>query len=180
MKPLTKKSLGIAIFFIFTVFHPPASHSGEVYRWEDEDGTVQMTDNPQNIPENIRKRVKEITLPQEKKGPPPSLQRPEALKTFPTSERVDKNGHDREWWQTQVKGWSQKKAKAEGQLAEADSELGRLRMTNPSVAVIQQEAAVRKEIDRLREEIRDEERMLKEQLPEEARKSQAPPGWLRE
>lgn len=163
------------------LFTSPAP--AQVYQWEDEEGTLHMTDDLKKIPEKYREGMREIVLPDEETEEEEAASGPagtDAAKAdLPTAQR-DNQGHDREWWQARVNGWRQKKGDAERKLAEANGRLGKIRRVNPTVALKQEEAAVREEIRRRQGEIKEAERMLKEQLPEEARKAEAPPGWLRE
>lgn len=170
--------LGIVLAVL--ILGRPAPASAQVYQWEDEEGTVHLADDLQKVPDRYRERAREIILPKEKKGSASSPESPEDAGPFIPSEKVDRQGHNREWWQARLKEWQGKKAKAERQLAEANGRLGEIRRVNPSVALMQEEAAVREEIRRREEELREAERVLNEQLPEEARKAEAPPGWLRE
>ncbi|HZR46085.1 MAG TPA: DUF4124 domain-containing protein [Candidatus Manganitrophaceae bacterium] len=175
----SKKVFGVAMLLTVLLCEAQLPALGQVYQWEDERGTVHLTDNPQTIPEKYRERAKEIILPKEKEGSAPPGG-PEESAPFIPSEKVDNQGHNREWWQGLMKEWREKKVKAEEKLADANGRLGRLQMVYPSLAQQREETAVREEIRQRQEELREAERMLDEQLPEEARKAEAPPGWLRE
>jgi hypothetical protein len=70
---------------------PSLSSGGEVYKWVDEKGTVHLTDDPTNIPENYEDQIKIITVPDkyaEPTLPPekiafPPVTEPERPKTKP-------------------------------------------------------------------------------------------------
>src|SRR3569832_951912 len=138
-----KNLFGVPILLVLLLIASPAL--AQVYQWEDEEGTVQMTDDLQKVPEKYRERAREIILPKKKEGSA-SPDRPEDSGPFILSEKVDNQGHNREWWQERLKGWRQKRAQAEEKLAEANGRLGQIRRVNPSVAMMQEEAEVRKEI----------------------------------
>jgi hypothetical protein len=71
--------LGLMIF----LWVPLLSSGGEVYKWEDEKGTVHLTDDPANIPEKYADQIKTITVPD--KYEEPSL-RPEKIALPPVME----------------------------------------------------------------------------------------------
>ena len=70
---------------------PAYGSSGEVYKWVDDKGTVNLTDDPRNIPENIRDQMVTIPVPdkyEEPSEPPekvvlPLPPEPEKPKTKP-------------------------------------------------------------------------------------------------
>lgn len=174
-----RKYLGILMLFGILSLSLQSSVIGQVYQWEDEEGVVQMTDNPKHIPEKYRDLAKEVTLPNGKETPA-RIPNAEGEELFAPTEKVDNQGHRREWWQSRVKEWRQKKATAEQQLADANGRLAQMRMALPSIARRQAEMELQEEIRGHQEEIQQAERVLSDQLPEEARKANAFPGWLRE
>ena len=48
------------IIFLFCLFSPVSSLSGDIFRWVDERGVVHFTDNPHNIPEKFRENILRI------------------------------------------------------------------------------------------------------------------------
>lgn len=175
---MSAKRLGAFIFLAVLVF--ASSAQAQVYQWEDEEGTIQMADDLQKVPERYRERAREIPLPQETEESPPPPALPDESTADPSMEEVDHRGRDRAWWHAQMEKWRRKRAEAEQKLADAEGRLGQILRVNPTVALMQEAAAVREKIARLQEEVQEAERMLNEALPEEARKAAVPPGWLRE
>lgn len=178
MKQTERKYLTVGLLLL--AFGLPSPIWAQIYRWEDERGVVHMTDDPRKIPEKDRGRVEVIPLPESKEGAVPSPPLAEAPEAMAPSGQADAQGHDRAWWQGQMKKWREKKSEAERQLAEAKGRLNRILMSFPSIARRQKEAEIREEIKEYEEQIQEAARMLSEVLPEEARKAGAPPGWLRE
>ena len=174
-----KKRFVIGLLLITFILGLQSFVIGQVYQWTDEEGIVQMTDDPKHIPEKYRDRVNEVTLPNEREKP---ADRPKAdgPAPFTPAERTDDQGHNRDWWQARVKEWRLKKTAAEQELAHANGQLAQARMAPPSIARRQAEIEAQEEIKRRQEEVQQAERILGEQLPEEARKANALPGWLRE
>ncbi len=48
------------IIFLFCLFSPVSSLSGDIFRWVDERGVVHFTDNPHNIPDKFRENILRI------------------------------------------------------------------------------------------------------------------------
>jgi hypothetical protein len=76
-------------FIILASFLLPASILGaEVYKWVDEKGTINLTDDPKQIPEKFSDRVETIVVPDRYAEPiPPAAEvvvpsRPQAEKPF--------------------------------------------------------------------------------------------------
>jgi hypothetical protein len=155
----------------------------DFYQWQDDQGVVHLTDDLQNVPERYRDRVREITLPDEKSGPseaPPAPPTTEGQQGFQPPEETDSEGHNREWWRNRIEGWRETKAEAEQQLADARERLNTIPLTLAEVTRAQKRREIQLEIETYEKQIQEADRMLKEVLPEEARKAGAPPGWLRE
>jgi hypothetical protein len=175
--------------------------AGGIYQWTDVDGVVHFTDDPGKVPKVYRDTVQEIRPPekpdQPKGAPPAAGSEPESEREAPSnpgpapkaepegrpaapSESVDQRGHDRDWWQQRVQEWQTRKAQAQEKLTDAQERLGRERFLNPTTGNMKRIQEISDEIARYEEQIREAEHMLTDQLPDEARKAGAPPGWLRE
>jgi hypothetical protein len=183
-------ALGLALALV------PCALAGAVYQWTDADGGIHFTDDPSTIPKKFRDAVQQLSppdAPSEPKGPPsveaePESQRakqpesasePERPQVSP-SEALDARGHNREWWQQRVQEWQTRKADAQARLADAQERLGRERFLNATTGNMQRIQEISAEVSMYEEQIKEAENMLTDGLPDEARKAQAPPGWLRE
>lgn len=94
-------------------------------------------------------------------------------------EEVDEQGHDRQWWMDRIQEWKKRRGEAQQQLDRATEEIQGLPLFPPVPEREQRRAALREEIQTAKEQIQEADRMLNEQIPEEARKAGAPPGWFR-
>lgn len=176
--------------------------AGAVYQWTDADGAVHFTDDPGKIPKKFRDSVQQLSPPDQPKepagprseepegGPPAepepgaapkreSVSEPGPSRSLP-SEPVDARGHNREWWRERVREWQAKKADAQAKLADAQERLGRERFLNATTGNMQRIQEISAEVSKYEEDIREAENVLTDVLPDEARKAQAPPGWVRE
>jgi hypothetical protein len=190
---------GLALVFMLVL--PSAALAGAVYQWTDADGGIHFTDDPSKIPSKFRNTVEQLSPPDEPKepkdspgrepesespadpDPAPVSKRPPASELEPSqlpSEPVDARGHNEEWWRQQVGEWEKKKADAEARLADAQERLGRERFLNPTTGNMKRIQDISAEVAMYEEQIREAEHMLTEGLADEARRAQAPPGWLRD
>jgi hypothetical protein len=86
-----ERYLPITLGLMILLWMPSLSSGGEVYKWVDQKGTVHLTDDPTNIPENYEDQIKIITVPDkyaEPTLPPekiafPPVTEPERPKTKP-------------------------------------------------------------------------------------------------
>jgi hypothetical protein len=190
---------GLSLGLVLAV--APGALAGAVYQWTDADGGIHFTDDPSTIPKKFRDTVQQLRPPGEPKepaGPPsaepegglPAVSQPEATSKrepasepvpsqAPPSEALDARGHNRDWWRQRVQEWESKKAEAEARLADAQERLGRERFLNATTGNMQRIQEISAEVSMYEEQIKEAENMLTDGLPDEARRAQAPPGWLR-
>jgi len=106
------------------------------------------------------------------------------------AEPVDLNGHSKAWWQKRVKEWTDKRKEALERQKKADEEWnnydGILSTMKPGTYTdfdIKRyedwRGAARTESDKAESDVSAADKMLNVTIPEEARKADAPPGWLR-
>jgi len=188
----------------------PCAVAGAVYQWTDADGAIHFTDDPGRIPAKFRDTAEQLSPPDkpseptgqpskeiERELPPDSRTGPEsevepapAPKPKPTieaeptsvapSEAVDARGHNEEWWRARIKEWRDRKADAEARLADAEERLGHERFLNQGTAQMKNIQDITAEVEAYEKQVREADNMLMDVLPDEARRAQAPPGWLRD
>jgi Domain of unknown function (DUF4124) len=172
----------LAILISFLLFAPSISKAA-VYRWQDEKGNVGFTDNPENIPDKYRDSATLFdgtslpTKPDENtsQSTSPSTGSSEDLNA------VDDNGHDEQWWRERIQELHHRK---ELLLAEKErltnkiNPLGNLGLG--SIETNREAKEIKERLEQINSEIETIENDLNVLLPEEARKANAPPGWLRE
>jgi hypothetical protein len=181
---------------------PDAVAAGGVYQWTDGNGAVHFTDDPGKIPKKFHDTVLELRPPDKEKpkgipseenpesaSTPEAASKPESVSKPATEperpqaapyEAVDFNGHNRDWWQRRVQEWQNKKADAQEKLADAQERLGQERFLNATTGNMQRIQDISAEVSMYEAQILEAENMLTDGLPDEARRAQAPPGWLRD
>jgi hypothetical protein len=200
---LVRRGLGPALA-ILLAFAPGAVAAG-IYQWTDADGAIHFTDDPGKIPAKFRDTAQQLRPPDEpseptsrpsadieRESPGPESEREPAPapKPEPTaeeepvsaapSEALDARGRNEEWWRQRVKEWRDKKADAEERLADAQERLGQERFLNATTGNMQRIQDISAEVEMYESQIREADNMLTDVLPDEARRAQAPPGWLRD
>ncbi len=172
----------LIVFTLFLLFTPISSQAA-VYQWLDEQGNVGFTDNPDNIPEKYRQsatRLDGTTIP---KKPKTNITPTVPPSTNPTENAavLDDQGHDEQWWRARMQELRHRKevllAEKERLTANMDP-LGKLGLG--SIEANQQAKEMKERLEQIDSEIKEIEYDLTVLLPEEARKANAPPGWLRE
>ena len=159
------------------------SFSGKIYKWVDETGNVGFTDDLLNIPEKFRNTA---TLESESAAPrqePVSAEKHILLPSL-NELHTDGSGHDRAYWQGRVKELQDRRVELVEHKKEIDQKIeilngprGSGRLTNRNYLKLHEELL--DELSRTEQDIKEIDDQLENGLPEEARKANAPPGWLR-
>ena len=159
------------------------SFSGKIYQWVDESGNGGFTDDLKNIPEKYQKTavLEESEVPasrqeggssEQQELPPPS-----------TAPDTDDAGHDRAYWQGRLKELRDQRADLLERKVEIVQELealnGRLENGIDTAKYLKLRKQYLEEHAQTKDEIKEIDHQIEDVLPEEARRSNAPPGWLR-
>lgn len=144
------------------------------YRYNDDKGTITFTDNPASIPEKFKDKAQVIIMEksesQDKKTERYFIMNQQGGKR----EYLDDNGHGEMWWRNYIQSWNNKLENAQKKLEENRKKY----FTDPTLDVFAKKK-LQEEIEKNEEELKEAEKMLREVIPEEARKAGALPGWLR-
>ena len=159
-----------------------ASHvSAEFYRWVDRDGRENFTNNPAKIPMEYRSR----SLPFKTDEARVSVgENPSAANKMPVSikENKDKYGRGEDYWHKKASNLRLKLRDLQNeydlvlkQLEDRDQKPKKLgsKKTKPHSSAEKKKMKLEKDIAKTR-------KMLEVDLPEEARRAEAYPGWIRE
>jgi len=159
-----------------------ASHaSAEFYRWVDRDGRENFTNNPAKIPMEYRSR----SLPFKTDETRVSVgDNPSVANKMPVSikENKDKYGRGEEYWHKRSSNLRLKLRDLQNeydlvlkQLEDQDQEPKKLGSKKKKA-----DSSVEKKKMKLEKDIAKTRKMLEVDLPEEARRAEAYPGWIRE
>jgi hypothetical protein len=163
------------------------SFGGPIYQWTDEEGNIGFTDDPARIPAKYRRNaILENSIPKDSdknraSEPNPPASTPEAP-PLPSEEPTDAAGHDETFWRERIerlRDEQERLSRTRNKLAlEAES------LSNPLTSSRGEERARYQELQgqlaELDLKIADIETQITVSIPEEARKLNVPPGWLRE
>jgi hypothetical protein len=175
----------IYLHIIFTLFLllMPISTWAAIYQWTDEKGNIAFTDDPNSIPEKYRDNATKMDDPKVPQKPKTdtSPAAPPAMNPTNDTPDLDDEGHDEQWWRTRMQDLRHRKesllSEKKGLMGRVSS-LGRLGLGNIEENDQAKEMEIR--IQEIDSEINKIDNELTVIIPDEARKANAPPGWLRE
>ena len=142
------------------------------------DGTQLITDTPG--PDCVKQEnPADPDLPSREK-PKELMEKPNpTTPEEPPGEQLDYQGHNREWWQTRLRGLKQEKRELLVQILDAKRRLDLISTDLLGIRNSRQRRKITEEINTLNEMLQIVDQGIKKDLPEEARKAGAQPGWVR-
>jgi len=154
----------------------------EFYKWVDRDGREFITNEKEKIPAEYRHTAKPVEVRDDRVSVGQQPVAP-AKKTVKSTEHKDRNGRGEEYWTKRAENLRRQIREQQDELdllvkQERDSESKPTKSSSKSKKNSTQssrdkkKAKIEKKIARLTKE-------LEVQLPEEARKADAYPGWIR-
>ncbi len=151
-----------------------------LYGWVDNNGIGHITDSLSKVPEQYRSKARKIESGKGQETAPDQRQEPEYA---PNSENAEAPAKAE--WQQRIKDWKMRLADAEKHYRDLEQERNDLFRAwgSPALAPIknrQRAEEIDQEMKTVQQEIDESKNMLEVAIPEEARKSGVPPGWLRE
>jgi hypothetical protein len=170
----------VAIVFFMLLFS--ASHaSAELYRWVDKDGQEFFTNERTKVPQDYQRTATTVKTDDNRVsiGGKPAVPH---VPPVEVREHRDKNGRNEEWWHRRAENQRLELRKLEDDLdlllkREQDQET---KSTRTSGKKKKSSASNDRKKMQLEKKIALAKRRLEVDLPEEARKADAYPGWLRE
>jgi hypothetical protein len=176
------------IFLILLTFVFPA-YGANIYKWVDEKGVVNFTDDFNNVPFAHRGQVEVREYLTEGGSPLTASERPSpSVASKPKEEiRTDIYGQDETWWREKVRPWRERLEEATKNRDRIQNEIVR-RAEELSTKVFWSRSQFQigaSEVGRLKEEMMTYEAQIAEardqlgKLSKEAEESKADPEWLR-
>jgi hypothetical protein len=159
-----------------------ASHaSAELYRWVDKDGQEFFTNERAKVPQEYRSTAAAVKTDDNRvsvAGKPATPQSP----PVEVREHRDKNGRNEEWWHRRAENQRLELRKLEDDLdlLLKKEQAEEKKSTRTSGKKKKSSAGNDRKKMQLEKKIAQVKRRLEVDLPEEARKADAYPGWLRE
>ncbi len=170
-----------AVLAFCLMFLSASSALADFYRWVDRDGNEFFTNDPKQIPAEYRDSAaavkpgeSRVTVAEKQAGPGRS--------PAPVSEHKDKYGKGEEYWRRKAENYRLKLRQQQGEYDLVMKQLDD-RDQNPKKLTGKKKknnASLEKKKLKLEKEIAESRRMLEVDLPEQARKADAYPGWIRE
>jgi hypothetical protein len=171
-------------FFFLTacilMFSASFAHA-DFYRWVDKDGKEFFTNDPKHIPQEYRNSASTVKTDESRVSVGNNTPASER-KSVKSPDHKDKYGRNEEYWRKRAEKYRR-------QLRDYQYEYDmllkkeRAEKENPKVLTKKRKkamASLEKKKAQLESKIEKTRRILEIELPEEARKADAYPGWVRE
>jgi hypothetical protein len=168
-----------SLLVVLTLVLGAAQAQAGFYQWTDRDGREFYTNDQEKIPPEYRKSARPVDVPEERVsvGQKPAAGR---SKSAAVSEHKDRNGRGEEYWRKraqklrkQLREQQEDHDALRKQIAAAEAQSSAGMAKRSTASLKKKQADLEKKIARTKRE-------LEVDLPEEARRADAYPGWLRE
>jgi len=172
----------LTIVMLITIFLASNLQAHTVYKWVDENGAVNYSDDYDKVPPAYRDRIEVEWVHEEGTSPPVQKMTPQKREET----KADIYGQDEAYWRGKVRPWKEflKAAEANYERAhekfmEKEGELSRIKYGSKSRIRI-----IIREMDQLKEEMMGYEAQIAEakealeKISKEAKESKANPDWL--
>ncbi|OGW41173.1 MAG: hypothetical protein A2010_01835 [Nitrospirae bacterium GWD2_57_9] len=166
------------LLLCFLVFTATSAHA-DFYRWIDRDGKEFFTNDRKQIPPEYQDRAT-VVKPDENRVTVSGRPDRTARASAPASEHKDRHGRGEDYWRIKA---ANQRLKLRNQQDEYDLVLKQIEQENSRskrTKGSKKTSTLEKKKLKLEKEMTQTRRMLEVDLPEEARKADAYPGWLRE
>jgi len=173
----------LLMIILFIVFISEISFA-EVYKWVDEKGVVNFTDDILQVPEKYRPKAEKMGLPEGKEetkgeGESTSKKKEEAYR--------DRLGRGEDYWKGRVEGWKNKLKDSQERLEalrvkynELTERVNDSKSTAERGNLRRERDQVKNGMDQCKTQIDEAKNMLDKKIPEEAELYKAKPEWLKQ
>lgn len=174
-----KKILMVILFFMFI----SEISFAEVYKWVDDKGVVNFTDDILQVPEKYRPKAEKMVLPEGKE----EINR-EGESTSKKKEEVyrDRVGRGEDYWKGRVEEWKKKLKDSQerleslrGKYNEVTERVNDSKSTAERATLRKERDQIKNEMDQSKTQIEEAKNMLDKKIPEEAELYKAKPEWLK-
>lgn len=155
-----------------------------IYQWTDSDGVIHITDSLDKVPKPYRPNARRLEAAPEEGATP---DRPRQQGTAPSAGSAEegREAQQKALWQQRMSSAKQRLAAAEQRHRELEQRRAALLGQWGTPAYAPPEARIEaerlgQEMQNVQKEIDDARNEVEVVIPEEARRTGVPPGWLRE
>ncbi len=170
----------IAVLAVFFLIVPALAARAEFYRYVDGDGKEVFTNDLKQVPQQFRGSVT-VIKPDESRVSVGNESPPARKVSAKSTEHKDRNGKGEEFWRRKA---ANLRLKLRDQQDDYDSVVKQLdaqdQKPKPVRGKNKSRSSLEKKKIKLEKDIAKTKRQLEVDLPEEARKADAYPGWIRE
>jgi hypothetical protein len=171
----------ISVLAVCFLLLSAAAVRADFYRWEDKDGHEFFTNDPKQIPQEYRGRAT-VIKPDERRVSVAEKPLPAGGRAAAAPDHRDKYGHGEGYWHKKAADLRSKLRKQQDEYDLVLKQIGEQNQKPKKVTAKKKTSAtsLEKKKQKLETDIAHTRRMLEVDLPEEARRADAYPGWLRE
>jgi len=182
-------------FYSFLFFRPIYVYAVDNYQWQDKNGVTHFTDNIDSVPESVLKKYLQKKEKSEKKKKGKKNHRLKKRNVNKTnsynSQKIRPKKGDwlnsyvegKRKWQKLVQFWVKEKQSITQKILIANQRTASLRkkyLVKKRILDRQNYLNALKDLKGLKERLRQVDKILQEDIPNQAQKKGIPPGWLRQ
>ncbi|HAK61298.1 MAG TPA: hypothetical protein DCO77_13120 [Nitrospiraceae bacterium] len=160
----------------------PFSAGAEFYRWVDREGLEHYTNTPAKVPPQYRDRLEPVGITERKVNVGDETTVPAESSSAAIEEHRDNYGRGEAWWRRKASTLRVQLKDLQGDYRQLEKQEQEWQDTQKFVigAGKKKTSPYLKKMASLEKKITKVRRRLEVDLPEEARKADAYPGWIRE
>ncbi len=162
----------------FLLLSASAAHA-DFYRWVDKDGHEFFTNDRKQIPPEYQDKAT-VVKPDERRVSVAEKPAQSSAKVSPAPDHKDKYGHGEEYWRKRAAGLRTKLRDQQDEYNQVVKQMEDQDQKPKKTAGSKKKTSLEKKKVKLEKDIARTRRMLEVDLPEEARRADAWPGWVRE
>ena len=186
--------MSVLLISVTLLVLPVMAFGQEFYRWVDEKGTINFTDDPTLIPEKYRSQAQPKKPPQQSPASPaiPASERSNPVgpqeQADSAPKKTDMLGRGEEWWRAKVKEWNDKLAETQRSYEAAQAAMrGKAKELEDSKfkpdsfqrKLKAEKNSLEEKVKQWEKQVEDVKNMLEKTLPKEAQDYGADPAWLK-
>jgi hypothetical protein len=151
------------------------------YRWTDAEGREFYTNELEKVPPQYRSGAKPVEVREDRVSTEPARELPAAGRSTPAQPHKDLNGRGERYWKKRADDLRRKirKREAERSALVKQQEAADQRHTVPNKAEQKAKRDRQRKVAKIDQDLKRLHHELDMELPDEARKAGALPGWVR-
>jgi len=162
------------------------TQKNHLYQWTDGKGVVHITDGLGKVPKKYRSKATKLEAGTKSEAGDAAQPQEAVAPRVLQGQQQQSEEENKFLWQTRIQNVRQRLADAEARYRDLEQKKMTLLETwggNPALGHLRDQTELdnlEKELTQAKQEVESARYELEVEIPDEARKSEVPPGWLRE